>query len=306
MVRAGHRWLASRISTFARGVLICAAVLTCTADSRAQIPLNTNGFESPYAAGNLGSHYQTGTGGQQGWLTTDFNQLLGTPAGVVQTATFQSGLQAFHVNGPRLFDDPNFGGQTFWYQNYPVAANAFNPVNSGTPIVQMNFDQRVNSTGITVSDMPFVGVYMEGYTASGQQQAIGAIVLNLNRGATAFTLGGNALHTANNIYTHNAWHSLQVEFNFFNQTYRAFLDGTLLTFGGGGISDIPFRNAGGPTNRVAEFGFQASFNQFAGLTSNSAYFDNYTVVATSVPEPSSLVLGMAALAGFGVLRRRRR
>jgi hypothetical protein len=299
MVRAGSCWLGTRRSVDA---LICAAVLAFTADSRAQIPLNTGGFEAPYTAGILGSHYQTGTGGQQGWLTTDFNQLLGIPAGLVQTGTVHSGLQAFHVNGPRLFDDPTFGGQTFWYQNYPVAATAFNPVSSGTPIVQMNFDQRVNSTGITISDMPFVGVYMEGYSANGDQQAIGTLALNLNRGITAITLGGNALTTANNIYNHNSWHSLQVEWNFFSQTYRAFLDGTLLTFGAGGISEIPFRN---PSNRVAEIGFQASFNQFAGVTSNSAFFDNYVVIATGVPEPTSLLLVAAGLAGI-VIRRRRR
>jgi hypothetical protein len=263
---------------------------------------DSGGFESPgFATGILGSYYQSGSGGQQNWLTTDFNQLLGLPAGLVQNSLVHSGAQAFHINGPRLFNDPTFGGQSFWYRSYPSAATAFNPVANGTPVVSMKFNQYVSGTLINVTDMPLVGIYMEGYTSGGTQAALGSLLLNLNGGVTAITVGGNAVSTADNIYARNSWQQLDVQFNFEAQTYRAFLNGSLLTFGGG-LADIPFRNT---LNRVAEYGFQASFNQFAGSTTNSAYFDNLVVSATIVPEPSSLAFGAAAIGGFAWLRRRR-
>ncbi len=284
--------------------LLTIAMLCWPAIGQAQVVTlyDSGGFESPgFGAGVLGSYYQGGGGGQQSWLTTDFNQLLGLPAGLIQNSVVHSGAQAFHINGPRLFNDPNFGGQTFWYRNFPSAATAFNPVANGTPVVNMKFHEFVTGTALNITDMPLVGVYMEGYTPGGTQAALGSLLLNLNGGVTAITVGGNAVSTADNIYSRNSWHQLDVQFNFESQTYRAYLNGSLLTFGGG-LTDVPFRNT---LNRIAEYGFQASFNQFSGSTTNSAYFDNLVVSATVVPEPSSFALGIAAVGGIACLRRRR-
>lgn len=274
------------------------AVLVGAAETRAQTTMlfDSGGFEpNTYLPGSLGAHYQAGTGGQAGWSTTDLNQLFGAPAGVIQSSIVQSGSQAFRIDGTRLTNEPNFGPLSFWYRNYPTAAGAYNPVASGTPIVRVNYNQFVSGTAINLTEMPFVGLYLEGYTPGGSQTSLGSLLLNLNGGVTAFTIGGNSLATADNLYTHNAWHSLQAEFNFASQTYRAYLDGTLLTFGVGNIADIPFRNS---VDRIAEYGFQASLNQFAGSTTNSAYFDNFVMTASGVPEPSSLLLGAVALAWF--------
>lgn len=267
---------------------------------------NSNGFESPtFVPGVLGTNTLGGPVGQQGFFTTDFNQLLGTPAGNIQSAVMQSGAQAFHIDGPRLFNDGALGGQTFWYRNFPSAGSAFNPTANGSPIVQYQFSQLVTSSPLNLTEMPLVGVYMEGYSQSGsQQQVVGSLQFNLNGGLTAITVGGNAVSTANGIITHDAWHNFQVDFNFATQTYRAFVDGNLMTFGAG-LTNIPFRNTNGVTDRIAEYGFQASYNQATMSTTNHAYFDGFNVMATGVPEPTSLIL-LSAAVGCGVYVRRRK
>jgi hypothetical protein len=294
-----HRW----------SLLSLATLLVVPAISPAQVTpiFNSNGFEQPtFNPGILASHFSGGTGGQQGFLTTDFNQLLGTPAGNIQTAVTQSGAQAFHINGTRLFDDPAFFGQTFWYRNFPTPATAFNPAGNGSPIVQYNYSQHVTSVPLGLSEMPLVGVYMEGYSQVGSmQQVVGSVFFNLNGGLTAITVGGNAVSTANGLVSHDAWHNFQVDFNFDTQTYRTFVDGNLMSFGSG-LTDIPFRNTNGFTDRIAEYGFQASYNQATMSTTNHAYFDGFQVVATGIPEPTSMVLvGAAAACGLYWRRKRR-
>jgi PEP-CTERM motif len=287
--------------------LISAAVLLFPATGRAQVftIFNSNGFESPtFVSGTLGSYYLGGSGGQQSYLTTDFSQILGTPAGNIQSGTVFAGSQAFQINGSRLFDDSNFSGQTFWYRNYPTPGSAYNPVLNGRPIVSVNYDQRVTSVPLNLNEMPLVGSYMEGYAQTdGTQHALGAVMFNQNGGITAFTLGGNTVSTANGLYTHDAWHHFQVDFDFGAQTYRAFVDGNLITFGAA-LTNVPFRTSG--LDRIAEYGFQASFNEATTVTQNNAFFDGYSIVASGVPEPSSLVLAGVAIAGLRFVRRRRK
>jgi hypothetical protein len=290
-----------------RWAFAAIALVLATPIAQAQTVLfNSNGFESPtFATGMLGTYYGGGSGGQQSYLTTDFNQLLGTPAGTIQTGTVQSGAQAFQINGSRLYDDSTFGGQSFWYRNYPTATTAFNPTGSNVPIVRVVYNQYVSSTPLDVADMPLVGIYMEGYAqGSGTQQQVGSLLLNQNGGITAITAAGNSISTTNGLYTHDAWHNMEVDFNFSAQTYEAFLDGVPVTFGAS-LVNVPFRNTNGPTDRIAEYGFEASYNEATMSTTNNAYFDNYSIVATGVPEPSSFVLGAVALVGVRLFRRRK-
>ena len=149
--------------------LIAISVVTAfPSATHAQITLfNSNGFEpATFTTGNIGAFYGGGgPAGQQGYLTTDISQLLGTPAGNIQTGTVLNGTQAFQINGNNLFDDGTFAGQTFFYRNYPTAGTAFNPVGSGTPLVRIAYDRMTRAT-LNLNEMPLVGTYMEGYAQS--------------------------------------------------------------------------------------------------------------------------------------------
>lgn len=284
--------------------LTAAVALLGTAPGFGQVIFDSQGFEP--AGGYtpnvpIGPYGTTAVAGS--WVSTDLNQLITLPpAGFVQTVTVKSGTQAFRISGPAMRDDPSLSDQTFWFRGYPTSTSAYTPGGT-TPIVRVTYDQRVSGSGpVNTADIPLVGLYMEGFNATGQQQVVGFMMLNLNNGATAITAGGTTLSTPNNVYTRDAWHSIDVDFNFATQTYSATLDGVLLSFSG--VTNLPFRNTNGPTVSIAEFGFQASYNTFSGSNVNDAFFDNFLVTAVPVPEPTPLAL--AGLAGLGIVWRWRR
>ena len=89
----------------------------------------------------------------------------------------------------------------------------------------------------------------------------------------------------------------------------------------GADSNTSNANAGGPMNSFSNLIFGNGVNDFAtvnfpgGLPNGgSAFFSlerslsaaNFTVVITPTPEPATLSIVGAALAGFGMMRRRRR
>jgi hypothetical protein len=306
-----------------RGAWAVAITLAVTLIVASQAPAQTviydsTGFEPPtFTTGALGTFYiPPATGGQQNWMTTDLAQVSGPQngAGQIQNAVAAAGTQSFEIIGQRLVNDSTFSAQTFWFRN--AAAGAINPVGSGTPFVTVSTRQQVSGTPpVTTSDMPFVGVYLEGYTAGGTQQALTSVLRNANGGVTVLGPGGGAFNTADGIWSPNTFHTLQVTLNFNTtgtnpQTVTVKLDGTALSFtpagGGSAVATVPFRNTNGPTTSIAEYGFQASFNTQAGLTSNNAFFDNYSVTMAAVPEPASILLlcGGVAAAGWGFRRRK--
>jgi len=58
---------------------------------------------------------------------------------------------------------------------------------------------------------------------------------------------------------------------------------------------------------IAEYGFQASFNTNTGLpASNNAFFDNFAVTRSPVPEPASILLFCAGATAIGWRLRRRK
>src|SRR5262245_1745764 len=253
---------------------------------------NSNGFENPpFNQGPLASFYLGGTGGQDGWLTTDLSGVV-TPAngaGQVQTANVFAGTQSLAIIGSRLQNDTTFSAQTCWFRNFPTFATAFNPVASGNPFVIINTRQFVAST-LPTTEMPFVGVYMEGYTSTGTQQALTSIFRNANGGATVLGPGGGAFNTPDGIWSANTYHNVTATLDFANQRFSVQLDGNTLSLtpagGGTAVTTVGFRNSNGPTERIAEYGFQASFNTQSGTNTNNAFFDNYTLSASPVPEPA--------------------
>jgi hypothetical protein len=304
-------------------VAIGMALITAGQAHCQTVIYDSTGFEPPtFTTGALGTFYvPPASGGQNGWLTTDITQQLNGPAGgagqIVAVNPF-AGTQSFRIDGTKLFNDTTFGGSTFWFRN--AAAGAINPVGSGTPFVSVSTRLRVESTGITVGDMPLVGVYLEGYTAGGQQQSLTTVARNVNGGVTVVGPGATAgsvqfFNTADNIWATGSYHNLQATLNFNTtgtgaQTVSVTLDGNPLTFtpqgGGTATTTVPFRNLNGQTASIAEYGFQGVFNPNVTTTTNSAFFDNYLLTRAAVPEPASILLlcGGAAVAGWQFRRRK--
>ncbi len=178
------------------------------------------------------------------------------------------------------------------------------------------------------TDIPFAGVYVEGYANSffgPVQQAVTDIFVNVNGGVTVFTdstTGGSnkAVSTDNNLLPREQWNKVFTELNFTTQTFRVYIQGqsTPLTFhtaSGGTITDVPFRNANGPTVQIAELGMLGFYgaDPFTGQPVqplNNFFIDDYMVTASAssqapVPEPGlMLAVGAVGLAGWRAYRRR--
>jgi hypothetical protein len=284
-------------------LLAAAALWPGTQPARAQtVIFDSNGFEAPtYTAGAIA--------GQQNF------QALPTPsAGMIQTGTVFAGSQAFQIVGSQLQSTSalGYGDANFWYFGFS-AASAFNPVARGNPFVHMQFEGRVSGALALNSDIPFAGPYLEGYTASGTQQALTPVLFNVNGGITVFTnttVGGSngLISTADGLASREAWHAVDLQLNFTNQTFRVLLDGSPVTFTQGTFSgtDVPFRNTFGTTVSIAELGLQGYYNSAFQPTFNNAYFDNLVVTASPVPEPHALLLVCFGMAGAVVRIRRRR
>ena len=240
------------------------------------------------------------------WQTTDFSQLvLGTPAGVVQSATTFAGSRAVRIIGPNMFDDPTFSGQTFWYHDWTGGANSTAPpFTPGNSIVRTTYRQMLTGTQGNTSQMPFAGVYFEGFTAGGTQQMITAVFIDNAERLTAITTGGASISTPILPNIFNNWQDLRVDLNFQTQRFTVFRNGVPIS----PLINIPFRNANGPTNRLVEFGLEASYLSGApDPPTNDSFFDNYLVVVAAVPEPATYALfGLSLAAGGGVWHHRRR
>jgi hypothetical protein len=296
--------------------LVAAFVLAAAAAPAAGQtgPFNSNGFESPTFTITPSSNIV----GQQGFQATPANT-----AASIQTATVFAGTQALQISGPALVNDTTFAGGNFWYRSSPFAT-AYNPVGSNTPIVRVEAQTRTSGDLVLATDIPFAGFHLEGYTSLGIQQSITPVMVNLNGGVTVFTnltVGGpnQSVATADTLLPREQWNQLAVELNFTTQTFRVFVLGQstpvqFVTNGSGQpitpITDVPFRNSFGSTERVAEVGMVAFYGRdISGgpvQPLNNFFMDDFVVTASPVPEPGFLVaVGFAGVVAGRWYRRRR-
>lgn len=104
----------------------------------------------------------------------------------------------------------------------------------------------------------------------------------------------------------SAWHHIDLLFNMSAQTYDVSLDGSTLRSG------ITFCGDNGPCAGAAVPAYGAAiFDTFGAETSplappnDSGYMDNFQVSSVAAPEPSTILLLAAGLAGLGVRLRRK-
>lgn len=277
-----------------RYVLSLFPLLLLLVPAEAQTTLySVNGFEQP--------GYNPGTFvPQQNWQTTDLNQ-GSTPAGVIQNAVFFEGNQAMQVIGPNLANDIGFSYQTFWYHDSTSLPGLlpYNPVANGTPIIRISWRQYLDGVFNQVGQMPFAGVFVEGLTAGNTQGQITSVLLRNDGRISVVTTGGATPTTpvdpVNDPLRFNRWLHFELNLDFNTQRFSLWQDGVMR------FNSIAFRNTFGSQNRLAEFGFQASaIDLISPPPTNNVYYDNFTVTALPVPEPTTWVLlSVAAAGGLG-------
>ncbi len=254
------------------------------------LPISAYAQVTIYNSGGFESYNIDTLSPQDNWQTTDINQ-NSTPAGIVQSALTFSGNRAVQVIGPNLFNDINFSYSTFWWQDR--TGSPINPVALGTPIVRTTWRQYVTGTTATLGQMPFAGVYFEGFTAGGVQQMITSVLFDNADSITAITTGGNGISSAVIPNARNTWLDFRVDLNFSTQRFFVYVNNNLV------LNNLAFRNTNGATNRLVEFGFQASaIDIISPPPSNDVYYDDYLVIRTAaVPEPTTIALGGLAIVG---------
>jgi hypothetical protein len=278
------------------GACCAVALLCCPRPAAAQINIyNSGGFES----------FNSGTiVGQQGFVA----EPVGSTAGQIQSGTtFAGSGSALQIVGSALDPNPGFNAQNFWYRSYGV--NTINPVSLGTPYVQIHSQMRMSGALLTPTDIPFAGMYLEGYYGpfAFMQQSITPIYLSADGLFRVITSGGTVLQSSQS-FAREQWLDVTAELNFASQSFVVSVNGQLLTFNGS--PTVPFRNTNGTTLSLAETGFIASYNTFSGGgTLNSLYADDFTVTRSAtplvpVPEPAAC-LAVAGLAVWGYRRVRK-
>lgn len=107
-------------------------------------------------------------------------------------------------------------------------------------------------------------------------------------------------------FNSSAWHHVDLLFDLSAQTYAVSLDGATLQAG------IAFCGDNGPCagGVVPAYGaalFDSFGSEFSPLAppNDSGYMDNFQVSSVSAPEPSTILLLAAGLAGLGVRMRRK-
>jgi hypothetical protein len=246
-----------------------AAVLGCAVSAPTMAALvYSTGFESGegYSTGNLVP--------QNSWDRAD--QPTQTPAVTVQNSVAASGSQAvqFTTSGTA-------GGSSFIFH-----PDVYDAITNGNPLVTISWDMRVNA-----SATPTQAWALEAYDSSGGPNLIagagaaGAALVASNAAGTGFDDVGN-------VGSQGVFHNYKLTLDFASSIYALDLDGTRKYYG---------QFATGNNGILGEVDLVAN-----DRGSDTAYFDNISINATtgSVPEPATL--GLIGVAGAMLLGRRRR
>jgi hypothetical protein len=222
------------------------------------------------------------------------------------------------------FEPPTYttgvlAGQDSWAE-FPVASAAVQVENavafSGTQAVEVipalaasqDGPYRAVPTGAPIVIQSAEIYLASSSTESGWQYAATGAGLIGYAGGIDIDAGTNAIRAITagfpviGSFTRNAWNKVDLILNYTTQTYEIDLNGVAID------SNVPFcgSNIGCSGAPIASY-VDGFFDTFAAVNANDiGYIDNYSVSTLSaVPEPSALLLLGAALAGLGVVRRKR-
>ena len=256
--------------------------------------IDGEGFESPYIIGALEGQAaklpnDAPFPGSQAWLAS----IGTTSSAVVQSAVVHSGSQAVKLT--RAANEPAGGGQF----GVPVSAWP-----DGSRFVCIEWDMYVeDSNGPTDSFGPFFGVFSyddDGVGASNGQT--GSMGVDATTGDVLYqeTGTGHLAETGASV-NFGEWNHFHIDLDYLTHEYSVILNGTtLLTepfIDGAGLdqfTDAPLVTAAAAGDAISQ-----------ALTGR-AYFDNYEVYQLNVkiPEPTTMVLSLLALAATSLTRRR--
>jgi|WetSurMetagenome_2_1015567.scaffolds.fasta_scaffold227577_2 hypothetical protein len=231
--------------------LLALAVGALSAPAQAVIIYST-GFEPPtFTTGELDA--------QDGW----YADVLGSAA--IQTSVVYAGSQALAIDSSPV-------PSSAWYYK----AGAYDPIASGTPLVQASVQMRLGSVG-TASGSWGLDVYAS-------DSRVGLMYVNNVNQVYIYDVEGAAAISTGITVTRDVWHSFELIMDYANDTYYGKVDG---------VSTVT-TNLGSQTN-FSDADFRVTSAQY-----DVSYWDNLSVTAT--PEPTSLAL--LALGALAAARRR--
>jgi hypothetical protein len=268
-------------------LLILAILSLLTIPARAQVVVDTHGFESPFFNASFG-----GNGKLEGqpstpsgtWVRTGGPQ-VGTAK--VQTAVKLSGSQALRIDRGANSDD-----------NWAVVV-------SGQPVAQylsMEWDMRVEQTaGSQGTFGPLLGcAAYDGTTSIG---LLGSLGVDATTGDVLYQQQTTGFLVPTGVLAgFGAWHHYGVELNYSTHQYTVYYDD--VPIGSDGFVD-QFNVAGG-LNHFTDgdiFATAAAGDPASLALTGTAYMDNFIVHNGQVPEPAS-IWGMIAMSTISQLRRR--
>ena len=196
-----------------------------------------------------------------------WKQDAGTSTAVVQTAFPNGGVQSIKVTRVAAST-----GDTRWGINVPITPTA------ASNVVTIDFDLNATISAGTNWNGPDLGPLfgVECYDASsGTPKLIGSLFLDAYAGDVVYQQATNGiLQNSGTFIPRNQYHHYTLSANFSHKTYSIFVDGNLIhTEGFVDASATNFTDA--PITTLA-----ATSNSVATAT-GTAYFDNYTISATT-------------------------